>query len=190
MRPRAMLSPPLFLCIFLLVTLAQAQEPNPRIVKLDLPAYLPIAVQAQTAGQVQMELTIGQDGSVTSWEAISGHPILVRAVTDSLPQARFACDGCRQQAYRYVLTYEFILPEDRFASACAELAKTGKEPAMPPSTLDSSTHVTVRPARAMCLAVDPATPRVRSARCLWLWKCALQRTPPVRQTPSAGPAKE
>jgi len=157
--------------LFLTAAPIPAQLPQPRLVNLPLPAYLPLAVQAHIRGQVQMELTIGADGAVKSWKSISGHPLLVRAVTDSLPQAQFACDGCAQKEYTYSLTYEFILPEDKFAGACAELHRTGKEPVMPASTLDSPSHVTVRPARALCLAVDPATPRVRSIRCLWLWRC-------------------
>jgi hypothetical protein len=155
---------------------------HPSLVNLPLPAYPPIAVQAHIIGKVQMEVSIGPDGTVKSWKVVNGHPILARAVTDSLPQARFACDGCTQDAYPYSITYEFVLPEHNFESACAELHRTGKEPVMPPSTIDSSTdssaplhsspaQVTVRPSRAMCLVVDPATPRVRSAKCLWLWKC-------------------
>ena len=133
-----------------------------------------------------MELTIGADGAVKSWKTISGPPLLVRAVMDSLSQAHFTCEGCTQPEYIYSLTYEFVLPEDNFASACAALQQTGREPPMPPSTLDSPTHVTVRPSRAYCLTVDPATPRVRSIRCLWLWRCSTQSVP-ERRTPDASP---
>ncbi len=181
--------------------LLDAQARQPRLVHLAIPVYLPLAIQAQIAGEVRLELAIGPDGAVKSWKTMSGHPLLLRAVTDSLPQAQFACEGCKQESYSYVVTYDFVLPEDRFASACAELHQTGKEPLMPPSTIDSSpdssaslnsspTHVTVRSGRAMCLAVDPATPRVRSARCLWLWKCALRLTPPASQTPKAEQGKD
>jgi TonB family protein len=169
----------------LLLLAAVAQEFLPHPTHLPIPTYPPLAIQADISGRVQIELTIGADGTVKSWKVVSGHPVLARAVTDSLPQAQFACDGCREPTYSYTLTYQFALPKDRFERACAELAKTGKEPAMPPSTQDSATHVTVRPAHAMCMVADPATPRVRSVRCLWLWKCGLRLTPP-RQALSGG----
>jgi hypothetical protein len=160
--------------LFLLVTLGvSAQQPQPRLVHLDLPVYPPLAIQAQIAGEVRLELTIRPDGTLKSWTTLSGHPLLVRSVTDSLPEARFACEGCAPGTYTYVVTYEFVLPADRFAKNCAEELKTGKEPAMPPSTLDSPTHVTVRPKHPMCVVADPATPRKRSARCLWLWRCSI-----------------
>ena len=174
------------LCISPFLLRLHAQQPQPRLVNLPLPTYLPLAIQARIAGQVRIELTIRADGAVKSWRTISGPPLLVRAVTDSLPQARFACDGCAQQEYTYSLTYEFVLPEDNFAGACAEYHQTAKAPPMPPSTLDSPTHVTVRPLQAFCMAVDPATPRVRSVRCLWLWKCGIQKFP-GRKSLGAGP---
>ena len=172
MSKRTLIAFLLPVCTFVCFPILRAQQPH--ATHLPTPTYPPLAVQANITGTVQIELTVGPDGTVKSRKVVSGHPLLARAVTDSLPQARFACDGCREQTYSYTLTYEFVLPEDRFASACAELHRTGKEPAMPPAALDSSTHMTVRPARAMCMIADPATPRVRSVRCLWLWKCAAR----------------
>jgi Gram-negative bacterial TonB protein C-terminal len=174
MRYRHVIAWAVFLCVIPVFARPLAQQAQPRLVHLPLPSYFPLAVQARIVGQVRMELTIDANGALRSWKTMSGHPLLVRAVTDSLPQAQFTCEGCAQQEYTYSLTYEFVLPDDNFAAACAELQKTGKEPTMSPSTLDSPTHVTVRPARAYCLAVDPATPRVRSIRCLWLWRCSTQ----------------
>ena len=140
-----------------------------------MPVYPPLAIQAQVAGEVRIELTIRPDGTVQSSKALSGHPLLARSVTDSLAEARFACFGCGPELHTYLVTYAFVLPADRFAKDCAEELKTGKEPAMPPSTLDSPTHVTVRPKHPMCVVADPATPRSRSVRCLWLWKCSIPK---------------
>jgi hypothetical protein len=158
----------------LVLLAAASQVPQPHATHVPIPTYPSLAVQANIKGTVQVELTLGADGTVKSWKVVSGHPLLARVVTDSLPEARFACDGCKDQTYSYTLAYEFALPEDRFASACEEFHRTGKEPAMPPSTQDSATHVTVRPAHAGCMVRDPATPRVRSIRCLWLWRCAAE----------------
>jgi hypothetical protein len=152
-----------------------AQQPQPRLVHLDMPDYPPLAIAARITGPVEMELTIAPDGTVKSSRAVSGPPLLIPVVTDSLAKARFVCEGCGQPEYTYRVTYDFHLPADGYAKECEEMWKTGKEPAMPPSTLDSPTHVTVRPLRLGpgCPTSDPATPRKRSARCLWLWKCSI-----------------
>ena len=173
MQPRTFLSPTFVFFVLAMLGSARAQQPQPVLVHLEIPVYPPLAQQADISGSVQLELTIAPEGTVKSWKAISGHPILVRAATDTLEKARFKCDGCGQEPYNYTLTYEFILPADRFAKACEEVHKTGKEPAMPPSTQDSPTRVTVRPLHSGCVVRDPLTRRGRSARCLWLWRCAI-----------------
>ena len=165
----------LLVSLLLSAVCVSAQQAQPRLVHLEIPVYLPLAIQANVSGAVEMELTITQDGTVKSSKALSGHPLLARAVTDSLGEARFACESCGPEPHTYVVTYEFVLPADRFAKECAEESKTGKEPAMPPSTLDSPYHVTVRASHPGCLIRDPAALWVRSVRCLWLWKCAISK---------------
>jgi hypothetical protein len=179
------------LCLALLGLPAAAHQPAPdapHAEDIGLPIYPPLAIQANITGRVEAEFTIAQDGSVTTFRILSGPPLLLQSVTDSYSKSRFTCEGCQRAEYTYRVTYDFVLPPDRFAKACAYIAKTGKEPDMPCSAQDKPDHVTVRPKHAVCVAADPAAPRVRSARCLWLWKCGLGQPKPAPGASSSGAA--
>jgi TonB family protein len=124
--------------------------------KLFPPVYPPLARQARITGDVKMQVTIRQDGSVASAEVISGHPMLKQAAVDSVQKSTFECQrwssgvyvvGCRDAVTSFTLTYTFGMRDD-------------------PGDLD-------------CRVTRP-----RSRRCLYLWRCGLwhskdQRPPAV-----------
>jgi protein TonB len=53
------------------------------------PAYPRVAVAAGVQGQVKLHAIIARDGRVVSLNAISGHPMLVRAALDAVSQWRY-----------------------------------------------------------------------------------------------------
>jgi TonB family protein len=74
-------------------------------------------------------------------EKATGHPILVQAAKESLQQSIFSCEGCGDQPHTFSLNFDFEITDDA-------------APIIPPA-----------PASARL------PHRVRSIRCVYLWKC-------------------
>jgi protein TonB len=53
------------------------------------PVYPHIAAVSNIQGQVKLHAIIARDGSIQSLNAISGHPLLVRAAMDAVQQWRY-----------------------------------------------------------------------------------------------------
>jgi protein TonB len=53
------------------------------------PVYPPLARQTRISGTVRLHAIISKNGTVTSLEVLSGHPLLVRAAMDAVQQWRY-----------------------------------------------------------------------------------------------------
>jgi len=53
------------------------------------PVYPPLARQTRISGTVRLHALISKNGTVTSLEVLSGHPLLVRAAMDAVQQWRY-----------------------------------------------------------------------------------------------------
>lgn len=60
-------------------------SPDYYIASLQMPCYPPLARQARVQGQAKVMIEVGNDGAVTSAEALEGNPILKAA---AVPNAR------------------------------------------------------------------------------------------------------
>jgi TonB family protein len=144
---------------------AIAAVPTPKIVKLYPPTFPPLARTAGIFGTVAVKLSIARDGTVSSVQLVSGHPMLVEAAEESARKTIFSCEGCDHQT-SYDVSFEFV-PEDE--GICPQ---TGP---WPPSfyKLEAPNHVIVR----TCSPVTDhggdriRAPRRRSIRCLYIWRC-------------------
>jgi TonB family protein len=136
-----------------------AQEP-PVIVDFPPAAYPPIALAARVSGQVELKVAIRLDGSVASAEALSGPAMLLKDAIESAKQMRFDCAACSAHENQFRIDFKYELST---AYTC--------DPPDPsyPRVLQSAGVVTFigQPA-GTC---DPSAIRVRSAKCLYLWKC-------------------
>lgn len=63
---------------------------NGKAIKLPLPAYPAIAKAAQASGNVEVEVTIDEDGNVIAARSVSGHPLLQAAAVTAAREAKFA----------------------------------------------------------------------------------------------------
>ena len=152
---------------------ASAQEPGASapvtwiaIVNLSPPAYPPSARQARIVGDVKIQLEVRQDGTIASAEVVSGHPMLKQAALESAQKSQFECRGYAAELTRYLVTYSFEIAGDcHFGPHCEQLDEV--QPRI--TQARDQIRLTVGPA---CLC-DPAAEfeRVRSAKCLYLWKC-------------------
>lgn len=138
--------------------------------KLSPPIYPRLAQQARITGTVEIELRIRQDGTIDSAQIISGHPMLRDAALESARQSLFECKECAQAITSYTLAYRFtIIPRDP-PKTCDE-----PEQAPPPAEMDTMKHEVIVSAWQMWTC-DPSVEliRVRSAKCLYLWKCGVR----------------
>ena len=145
-------------------TRAAADDPQTGVVltKLSPPVYPPLARQARIMGDVKVYVHIRKDGTVESAELISGHPMLKQAALESAQKSTFECRECGEAVASEVLTFAFEL---RNNGDCCSWYSSAPEVTM------SQQRITIAAAPA-CLC-DPAADiqKVRSAKCLYLWKC-------------------
>jgi len=144
---------------------------GPFLSKLYDPVYPPLARQARISGDVVLSLRIRQDGSIESVDLVSGHPMLTVAAIKSARASHFECTNCAGTVPAYSLTYEFRI----LASDPEQHCKNADQ--QRPPELDASLHKVSVFANEIWTC-DPSTAirrtytSVRSAKCLYLWKCA------------------
>jgi TonB family protein len=146
------------------------------LTKLTQPVYPPLARQARITGDVELKIDVRKDGTVQSAVAVSGHPLLKQAALASAQQSQFECQNCIETAVPVQLVYTFQLAGSESCCAAAEAgAKNGQPDQLFSRVIHTEKHVTLfdRPA-CMC---DPGAPvrKVRSLKCLYLWRCGFPR---------------
>ncbi len=165
--------PPVLLFVLLFLAIgaaATAQDASPPaapapflvIAKLPPPVYPAIARAAQVAGDVKLTITLQADGTINSVHAISGPPMLRDHAEELARQAQFECKGCKAEPTSFPLTirYAMALP-----AAC------NHDPSYPRLAQSNGVIVVTDQAGMFC---DPAADnrtRVRSFKCLYLWRC-------------------
>jgi TonB family protein len=154
---------------------AVPDTPQPQIVltKLSQPVYPPLARQTAVAGEVIVLLDIRRDGTVASAVINKGHPILQQAAIDSAMQSQFECREGSDAVTPYTLVYTFQLIKVNCCSEENSPPNHNPTEEPQPGVTRSQNHITVID-RATCFC-DPGGIvhwKVRSIKCLYLWKCA------------------
>jgi hypothetical protein len=160
----------LLLCLLpgLLAREVLSRFPQSEVVLTSLsnPVYPPLARQAHVVGDVELNLGVRADGTVESADVISGPAMLRQAALDSAHQSKFACRECSENASSFRLIYTFQIVPPQFGPNC----EVKSDPTYP-QVIQSLNHVTVvDQAIGFC---DPGADntKVRSVKCLYLWKC-------------------
>jgi hypothetical protein len=154
----------------------QADATKGKVVLLNLskPTFSPLARQANVEGEVIVDVSVRQDGS-TEVTVVKGHPLLKQAALDSAMQSHFECRVCTAPV-SYLLVYTFKRTSE--GSCCDGIGapvKVEQEPQSYDERGRPQTHVIVS-AEKICIC-DPAstvTKKVRSMKCLYLWKCSTR----------------
>jgi protein TonB len=83
---------------------------NGRAVRLVQPPYPPIARSAHASGQVNVQITIDENGNVISAHAVSGHPLLQAAAVGAARASKFTPTKLSGQAVKVsgVIIYNFV----------------------------------------------------------------------------------
>jgi len=148
------------------------QPESVAIAELSRPTYPPLGRQARIAGEVDLMLRIRQDGSVESAAVVSGHPLLAQTALDSAQHSRFECKQCETVTpYRLVYTFQLVEPK-----ATTDDSKRSQPDEQIPRVTQSLNHITVVD-QAVCICQPPFEVhyKVRSAKCLYLWRCGTPR---------------
>jgi TonB family protein len=141
------------------------------LTKLCEPVYPPLARQTGIAGDVKLLLGIRPDGTVESAVIVNGHPLLQQAALESAQQSQFECRGCGDPVTSYSMVYTFQLAEPRCSKVKDSPSKIALQDAKPRTQVtQSQNHVTVIDAPEWC-GEGVFSWKVRSAKCLYLWKC-------------------
>lgn len=133
------------------------------IIKLPPAAYPPIALAAHVSGDVLLMIELRPDGGTVSVEFVSGPPMLRQSALESAKEAQFICATCNGAVTTFQLIYRFDLGPS--------ITCSGSRDSSYPRVTHSANVVTI--AAQPFGTCDPAADRirVRSARCLFLWKC-------------------
>ncbi len=163
-------------------TESQAKNPaesnNPQtgvvVVKLTAPIYLPLARATHIAGDVEVKLSIRQDGSLDSAVVVSGHPLLRAAALDSAQHTQFECRKCSESTTSSRLVYTFRIEGECECEPVVSRPKTSEPEKTYPQITNATNRVTVT-ALVVCIC-DPAIQitKVRSLKCLYLWRCSTR----------------
>ena len=165
--------------IFFIVTLLAApyltvnaqtvsSDASGQVVLTDLstPTFPPIARVAHIAGDETVLVKVRLDGTVESAVVESGPALLLlrQAAMDSASKSNYQCRNCKEtMAYRIVYAFKLV----QGADCCNALTVVLRVEHHPEGLAQS--HVDIE-AEEVCTC-DPAAKRVRSLKCLYLWKC-------------------
>ena len=146
---------------------------------LSRPTYPPLARQARISGDVDLMLRIRQDGSIGSAVVVSGHPLLAQNAIDSAQRSRFECRKCSETLTSFRLVYTFHLVGPKTSCGAKEDGPEKSESSdQIPRVAQLLNHVTLVDQSGPVSICDPGPDvkyKVRSAKCLYLWKCGTPR---------------
>jgi hypothetical protein len=148
-----------------LPSLGQVKESGGRVVadKMEIPRYDPLAAMAGVSAEVTLRLQVKRSGDVISVNVVGAHADcgfasgcdtgagkgwsarFVDWAAQAAKISKFSCSKCEGPIFDHMVTYRFDYPP-RPKGVCTDAV-----PPPPPSTVDSPSHVTVRPQGWSCV---------------------------------------
>jgi len=166
----------LLLCLLTIIGLREvSSEPTQSdvvLTSLANPVYPQLAKQARVAGDVELNLSVREDGTLESAEVISGPIMLRQAALDSVHQSHFECRECGENPISYRIVYSFQLAAPEYGTGC--VLKLG---ATYPQFIQEQNHIIVIDQAAGIRDPLGHVTRARSVKCLFLWRCGGYRYP-------------
>lgn len=152
-----------------------ASQSSAVVTKLATPIYPQLARQTSLQGDVSVSVGVRLDGSVESAVATSGYALLQQAALDSAQHSQYECHGCTDPITPLSLSYTFQLKDVGCGQTVPASASTVLRESKP-TTLETQpkNHVLVVAEGACIIDYWPDRTKVRSFKCLYLWKCALR----------------
>jgi hypothetical protein len=156
------------------VARSNSEKQGVTLARLSPPIYPPLAKHARIIGDVDLELTVRQDGSLESVAVVSGHPLLTAYALDSVQHSQFECRSCGEAVTSERIVYTFQLDSTEYCSQKPVTSNTDQGKKSYPQVLQSINHVTVidEPI-GNCDSEIFSVKEVRSAKCFYLWRCGV-----------------
>ena len=147
------------------------------LTKLSPPIYPPLAKQTRISGNVELMLEIRPNGTVASAVVVSGHPLLQPAALESAKQSQFDCRNCNEGMQSYRLLYSFELGPTEYCAKTSDSSKSDRQEPPYPRVTRVENRVTVvdQPVGTCDMPAAVTSKNVRSAKCLYLWRCGHPR---------------
>jgi TonB family protein len=126
-------------------------ETRIQIKKMEIPSYVPLARQAGVSGDVTLHLTVNKSGEVASVDVVSARPpkgwgeAFAAVAIEAAKRSQFSCASCAGDTFEHTVTYQFDFPPVPDGACMLQ------PPPIPPSKIDSVSHVTVRPKAWTCV---------------------------------------
>lgn len=145
------------------------------LTKLFQPVYPPLAQQTRITGDVELTLEVRQDGSLESAAVISGHPLLNQAALDSAQHSQFECNNCGLGVRSIHMLYSFQLGPTRYCTEASDTPISNERQETYPKVIQEQNHIILigQPVGTCDLAFKVVERKVRSIKCLYLWRCGL-----------------
>lgn len=153
---------------------ADAKEPGAVVAKAPTLTYPAIARMAHITGDVALVVNVRSDGSVESVVVTGGPALLRQAAVDNARASQFDCQGCEQPLTEYSLVYTFQLADPDGCPDTEPAAGNSHKKAYP-QVIRSPGHATIVDQTIMLCDPVAEISKVRSIKCLFLWKCAYHR---------------
>ena len=154
-------------------TKGRATQGSVSVTKLGQPLYPPLAKQTRISGDVQLALVVRADGSIESASVVSGHPLLKQAALDSAEHSQFVCKECDNAPRPFQMTYSFQLGPAVYCTESSAPTKPNEQEEPYPRVVQAENHITLydRPVGTCDPVVTIVEKKVRSTKCMYLWKC-------------------
>jgi len=134
-------------------------------VSLKLPFYPPIALAARVEGEVHLRTTLLDDGTPGDIKVLEGPQMLRQAAVDNAKGSKFRlAEGSDAEGF-YDLTYRFKM----VFLDCDQAPDSGGFP-----HIQYGSNLITITAQAVPICDPAADLRVRSIKCLYLWRCGLK----------------
>lgn len=153
------------------VCFAQGTQTGVVLTKLVQPIYPPVARAAHITGDIDLLIMVRADGVVDSVVVTSGHPLLEQSAVTSAQQSEFECRACREPLTKYRLVYSFEIEGKCECEPKETRSKQNEQDQTYPRITVAGHRVTVV-AHIVCICDPASTIKVRSLKCLYLWKCS------------------
>ena len=138
--------------------------------------YPKLALQVFSSGDLDILVSIQKNGSIKSAELVRGHPLLAQTALDNAWRSRYECLGCGADGAELHVLYSFKLDLVDCESQAARQTPSPQLSAPRPLITEAQSHITILQQRdAGCEGPSILRGgRIRSIKCLYLWRCALE----------------
>lgn len=154
------------MAVLLSASAQNSSKSSLKVVALEPPVYPAAALAAHLSGEVNLKIALPENGVPAAVQVEGGPQMLRPAAVESAKRSKFESGAGGRTGESYQLVYRFVLDDTR---QCNQERDTS----YPRVKIESNIVTVSEQPVPLC---DPGTERirVRSWKCLYLWKCRVR----------------